>query len=155
MKEEQSKQRDSGAGAKVLRQVGETAGRPVCLERREGGGEGQREADHVGVPKSTQVLHRGDIMVGRGDPGGGTAVHLAVPCQVFSCGLGHQTGVRLPCLAHGTSRLRPLGKGRQEIQQLLSDRAWIRAFTCGCLTCLFLPQTPTYPARPSSNIPSL
>ena len=71
MKEEQSRQRDNGAGAKTLRRVGETAGRPVCLEWSEGGGEGQREADHVGVPRSTQVLHRGDVMAGRGDPGGG------------------------------------------------------------------------------------
>ena len=47
MKEEQSKQRDSGAGAKVLWQVGETAGRPVCLERWVGGGEGQRELTHL------------------------------------------------------------------------------------------------------------
>lgn len=59
-----------GYGAGALRQVGETAGRPVCLERSEWGGGGQREADHVGVPRSTQVLHRGDIMEGRGGAGG-------------------------------------------------------------------------------------
>ena len=45
MKEDQSRQRHNGAGAKAPRQVGETAGRPVCLEHSEGEGEGEREAD--------------------------------------------------------------------------------------------------------------
>ena len=104
---------------------------------------------HSGPP---QGGHHGSK---RGPCGEGPAVHWAVLCRVLSCGLGHRAGVRLPCLVRGTSRLRSLGKGRQEIQQLLSDGAWIRAFTCWLLICLFLPQTPTYPSRPSSNVPSL
>ena len=48
MKEDQSRQRHNGAGAKAPRQVGETAGRPVCLEHSEGEGEGDPELSRDG-----------------------------------------------------------------------------------------------------------
>lgn len=98
IKEERYRWRDNPAGAKALRQVGETAGRPVCLEWSEVGGVGRGKQ----ITWGSQATGRTSWQEEGGTWWGGeTAVHWTILCQVLCWGFVHLRGVRLTYLVHG------------------------------------------------------